>query len=299
MYPCDILYATRYIYTIYLQYVAHSCLLSCRFELYLRAKFHASEQPPADNKSGPTAVVRNMRHVLADAQPAWRLIVVDRFYTSVALLLQLLTMKIYTIGTIRTNHIEYCSGMVNWPPPRSRNTPRCEFWMARSVDAPVMLALSWFDKKLVCFLSTGSSGAESIVSRRNGRQVGTIKAPKLVREYHDLMGIVDRYDQLRLQRYSLHFQNRCLKYSKSVFLGLIDLVVVVRDVHTVPEGDGLETSEARQLHDSVARTATGSDAERLVEIAVLARTGTPVSKVRCVQSSQHAATLTDEWCGKG
>lgn len=106
------------------------CVLSCRFELYLGAKFHAGEQTPADNKTGPASVVRKMRHVLADAPPAWRVIIVDRFYTSVALLLQLLTLKLYAIGTLRTNRIGYCADVANWPPPRSRTTPRGEFSMA-------------------------------------------------------------------------------------------------------------------------------------------------------------------------
>jgi hypothetical protein len=40
------------------------------------------------------------------------------------------------------------------------------------------------------------------------------------------MGGVDRHDQLRLQRYSLQMSFRCKKYYKSLFLGLVDLVIV-------------------------------------------------------------------------
>lgn len=162
-----------------LQYMTHMSI-SCRFELYLGEKHHAGELPPADNKTGPAAVIRNMRNVLEHAPPAWCLIVIDRFYTSVALLLQLLTMRLYSIGTIRTNRIGYYPAVVNCPPPRTHNLERGEFRMARSVDATNMIALSWMDKKAVRFLSTGASGAESSVNRWSGRAVDTVKAPKLV-----------------------------------------------------------------------------------------------------------------------
>lgn len=45
------------------------------------------------------------------------------------------------------------------------------------------------DKNAVHFLSTGATGAESSVGRRNGRAVETVKAPKLVRGCHELMGV--------------------------------------------------------------------------------------------------------------
>lgn len=39
------------------------------------------------------------------------MIIVDRFYTSVAHLLRLLSTKMYASGTIRANRIGYCMGV--------------------------------------------------------------------------------------------------------------------------------------------------------------------------------------------
>jgi Transposase IS4 len=90
-----------------------------------------------------------------------------------------------------------------------------------------MIALSWLDNKPVHFLSTGPAGHASSVSRRMiGGTVNTVSCPDVVSDYHRLMGGVDRHDQLRLQRYSLQMCYRFQKYYKSLFMGLIDLVIV-------------------------------------------------------------------------
>lgn len=66
--------ATRYNYIVNLQGIATRCRsltgVPCRFELYLSTKQHTDEPLPVDNKTGPVAVVRNTRHVLAASPPA-------------------------------------------------------------------------------------------------------------------------------------------------------------------------------------------------------------------------------------
>lgn len=62
-----------------------------------------------------------------------------------------------------------------------------------------MTAVSWVDSKPVHFLRIGAAVCASSVDRRNGAQVETVPCPKVVRDYHVLMGWVDRHDQLRLQ----------------------------------------------------------------------------------------------------
>ncbi|ETO75575.1 hypothetical protein F444_08880 [Phytophthora nicotianae P1976] len=47
-----------------------------------------------------------------------------------------------------------------------------------------------------------------------------------MKDYHTFMGGVDVHDQLRLQRYSLQLAIKYKKYYNSLFLGLIDLVIV-------------------------------------------------------------------------
>ncbi|GMF46375.1 unnamed protein product [Phytophthora fragariaefolia] len=50
--------------------------------------------------------------------------------------------------------------------------------------------------------------------------------PRLVVDYHEAMGGVDVYDQLRLQRYSIQRYVRMKKYYKTIFLGLVDIALV-------------------------------------------------------------------------
>ena len=78
-------------------------------------KQHDNELPSYDNKTGPAAVVRNMRKVLRedDKQSGFRVVTIDRYYTGLPLLLQLLQMRCYTVGTIMTNRIGYYKDVVN------------------------------------------------------------------------------------------------------------------------------------------------------------------------------------------
>ncbi|POM62521.1 hypothetical protein PHPALM_28318 [Phytophthora palmivora] len=80
-----------------------------RFEVYCGKQ----EQPNAsgsltDYGSGPAAVIRNLREVFGasgSGTSAMRIIVTDRFYTSVPLALQMLSMGFYSIGTVQTDRI--------------------------------------------------------------------------------------------------------------------------------------------------------------------------------------------------
>lgn len=79
-----------------------------------------------------------MQHVFTSVPTAWRLIVVDRFYTSVAVVLQLLTMKLYAVGTIRTNSIGYNKAVVDPRKTRTRTGTHGEFKISRSQNAPAV-----------------------------------------------------------------------------------------------------------------------------------------------------------------
>ena len=81
-----------------------------RFEIYCGKKQHSVEgEHHADVKSGPAAVVRNLKALLhGNTSPAYHLVVTDRFYTSPSLAMQLLAMKIYAVGTCMTNRYAVC-----------------------------------------------------------------------------------------------------------------------------------------------------------------------------------------------
>ncbi|RAW21158.1 hypothetical protein PC110_g22399 [Phytophthora cactorum] len=69
-----------------------------RFEVYVGAReAEGSVSQAVDNNTGAAAVVRNMSIVLVAHSRRIRSVVVDRFYSSVALALQLLSMSIYVI----------------------------------------------------------------------------------------------------------------------------------------------------------------------------------------------------------
>jgi Transposase IS4/Dual oxidase maturation factor len=222
------LYCTRYNMLCNAAFIlTHTFMLYGRFEIYLGKKQHDNDIPAIDNKTGPAAVIRNMTKLLQGQPSAWRVVTIDRFYTGLPLLLHLLSMKMYAVGTIMINRLGYCKDVINKAKRRTTKDIRGSFKMARSVDVPSMIALSWMDNKPVHFLSTGPAGHASSVSRRMiGGVVETISAPDVVSDYHRLMGGVDRHDQLRLQRYSLQLHYRFQKYYKALFMGLIDLVIV-------------------------------------------------------------------------
>lgn len=76
-----------------------------RFEIYVGKKQHLADdsRQSIDMKSGPAAVVRNLRAVLGNRHPDYYSVFMDRFYRAPALALQLLTMKVYLVGTCMTN----------------------------------------------------------------------------------------------------------------------------------------------------------------------------------------------------
>ena len=204
-------------------------MLCCRFEIYLGKKQHDADQPSFDNKTGAAAVARNLGKVITDddMRRGFRVVTVDRYYTGVPLLLQLLSLRMYCVGTVMTNRLGYCKDVVNKQKTRRASDVRGSFKMARLLDVPGMLAVCWLDNKPVHFLSTGATGCESSVTRRaRNNQLEQVPSPSIVSDYHRFMGGVDVHDQLRLQQYSLQTCYRFKKYYKSLFIGLVDLVIV-------------------------------------------------------------------------
>ncbi|KAG6617110.1 uncharacterized protein IUM83_04878 [Phytophthora cinnamomi] len=81
-----------------------------RFEVYCGKRQTQDGSTPPDTKSGPAAVVRSLRQVFGPTgPPEFRLIVTDRFYTSVVIAMQLLTMNFYSVGTVMTNKKGLCT----------------------------------------------------------------------------------------------------------------------------------------------------------------------------------------------
>ncbi|POM58895.1 Hypothetical protein PHPALM_36395 [Phytophthora palmivora] len=102
-----------------------------------------------DDKSGPVAVLRNLNTVLPENRNAHHTVVIDRFYTSVALALELLAHKIYTVGTIQTQRIGFPSKLKDKRKKRPASIPRETYQVARSKAVPDMTVCRWWDSKPV------------------------------------------------------------------------------------------------------------------------------------------------------
>ncbi|OWZ14359.1 hypothetical protein PHMEG_00012167 [Phytophthora megakarya] len=170
---------------------------------------HTNKQA-VDSKTGAAAVVRNMKVILRDRPKGFRLVVIDRFYSSVALALQLLAMSIYVLGTIQINRIGYDKNIVERRKTRPHSILRGSFAFSRATSVPRMVACHWWDRKPVHYLATGPS---------------KVKCPKVISDYQRWMGAVDVHDQLRLQSYSIQTTFRFQKYYKSLFMGFLDMAL--------------------------------------------------------------------------
>ena len=155
----------------------------CRFEVYCGKKQHIAESGAVDMKSGPAAVVWNLKAVFGDKPPdnKMRLVVVDRFYTSIVLAVQLLLMGVYTIGTIMTNHRGYCKAVVSKKKKRPKDIPRGALTFARSKQVHELTAICWWDSKPVHFLPVGGNLAlDRVVRREKTGEQNETACPKVI-----------------------------------------------------------------------------------------------------------------------
>jgi Transposase IS4 len=180
-----------------------------------------------DHKTGAAAVIRNLKIVLGTTNNGFRLVIIDRFYSSVALAIQLLSMSIYVVGTIMPSRLGYDKRVQDRRKSRPRAVEHGSFMFSRGVDIPTLVCCHWWDKKPVHYLATGAVMSEESIHRNiKGGGSKVVKCPKIVTDYQRYMGGVDVHDQLRLQSYSLQTSIRFRKYYKSLFLGLVDMALV-------------------------------------------------------------------------
>ena len=120
--------------------------------------------------TGPAAVTRNLKPLFPASESAsqWHLAVLDRYYTTLVITLQLLSMKFYVAETIRTDRVGFDKTLVAPNKKRPADVERGSFEWSRAVDVPPLMLTKWFDSKPVYFISTGSSAREAVVQRRMG-----------------------------------------------------------------------------------------------------------------------------------
>ncbi|OWZ05992.1 LOW QUALITY PROTEIN: hypothetical protein PHMEG_00021815 [Phytophthora megakarya] len=218
-----------------------------RVEIYCGAEKQTKKKkttPEVTLSVGPKAVVRNITKALF-GQPPKRLIVTDSFYSTVALSLKLLKMKLYHVGTTRIDRLGWCPIQFTQS-KRPKRMARGTYRIAQCRDHPELVALSWMDSKPVNMIATGCSTQVSSVERteKDGSR-SVVPCPQLVVDYGKGMGGVDVHDQLRLQRYSIQKCISLRKYYKQLFLCIVDMAVVNE---YVVHRTTLEKKEKLHLH---------------------------------------------------
>lgn len=129
-----------------------------RFEMYAGKRRGDGESSAFDHKTGAAAVIRNLKIVLEPSTShRWHAVVIDRYYSSIPLAIELLHFNVYSIGTIMTNRIGYDKNIKMKQKTRPSGIPRGSFTFSRSVAAPSMIAFHWWDRKPVHYLCTGSA----------------------------------------------------------------------------------------------------------------------------------------------
>ncbi|ETP13112.1 hypothetical protein F441_11634, partial [Phytophthora nicotianae CJ01A1] len=190
------------------------CLL---FEVYCGKK-DTDGSASRDTKSGPAAVIRNVKDVFGENGSAEkRLIVTYRFYTSPSLAI---------IGTVMTNRRGFCKGIIVKKKKRPTDVPHGTYTVAKSKFVPSIKAVCWWDNRPVHLLCAGGSVEQDrVVRREKSGEQAEVACPKVLKDYQTFMGGVDVHDQLRLQRYSLQLFLKYKKYYKTLFLGFLDLAI--------------------------------------------------------------------------
>ncbi|POM59702.1 hypothetical protein PHPALM_31524 [Phytophthora palmivora] len=202
------------------------------FEVYLGKAETVDGVAVRDEKTGPVAVIRNLKAAFGDTPfHQKRLIIFDRFYTSVPLSMQLLTMGFYSIGTVMISRLGLSEQIVpkrekgkrrRKEASRPASIARGTFAFAESKRVPNVKVLKWWDNRPVYVLCAGGGvELDRIVRRAMSGQQEEGACPRVLKDYQTFMGAVDVHDQLRLQRYSLQLAVRF-----SLFLGFVDLAIV-------------------------------------------------------------------------
>lgn len=141
------------------------------------------------------------------------MVVIDNYFSSVELLQDLLKKQVYCCATTRTNR-------KGWPGKLSKGCVKNP-GESKIMQNGEIVALTWYDKKQVNFISSGCDPTSFTTVNRKQKD-GTIRAvpcPSVVEIYGRFMNGVDRADQLRAM-YPLG--RRAVKWWKYLFWFLLD-----------------------------------------------------------------------------
>lgn len=138
----------------------------------------------------------------------------DNFYTSPQLADYLIKHKTDTYGTMGLNRREIL--------PKEIQQKKLKKGEIIAAQRGKVMVMKWRDKKDVGLLST-IHNTEQVKTNKNDKDDNIIIKPKVVIDYNDAMGGVDRLDQ-HLRDYEI-IRKRGKKYYKKIFFHLIDLCI--------------------------------------------------------------------------
>jgi hypothetical protein len=138
-------------------------------------------------------------------------IVMDNYYSSPKLFLELVKRKTDAIGTVRSNRKSLPLDFKN---AKLKKGERIVRYYKK------VMALKWYDKKYVHMLSTYHENTTTIIHKRQSQ----IEKPTCVQEYNNSKGGTDITNQM-LASYYIPRQ-RLKKYYKKIFMVLLDLAVL-------------------------------------------------------------------------
>lgn len=103
------------------------------------------------------------------------------------------------------------------------------------------------------------------------------------------------------ERYIIQLRNRCRKYYKTLFFGLIDLVVVNAYVtHSACRTRNGESALRRsEFMTRLQQQLVDVKASDFSDAVVVSTTGTPLPKTKRRTSAAHKPNITDDWRGVG
>ncbi|CAF1325070.1 unnamed protein product [Adineta steineri] len=164
-------------------------------------------------------------------------IVMDNYYSSPQLFLELVKRKTDAVGTVRSNRKSLPLDFRN---SKLKKNERIARYYKK------VMALKWLDKKYVHILSTYHENNTTIVLKRQTQ----VEKPICIHEYNDTMGGVDMADQL-IAPYGIP-RKRLKKYYKKIFMILLDLAILnsyhLYKIQTQDTGNNVMT----QLHFRIA-----------------------------------------------
>jgi hypothetical protein len=161
-------------------------------------------------KSLPYEVVFHLMEGYLDKQ---HIVVMDNYFTSVPLFLDLLARSTYACGTVRSDR-KYLPE--EFKREKKREPGDSDYWQSGNLVATV-----WQDKRAVRFLSTccEPEGSAFVTRRRKDSKSAVLNCPPVTKVYSSYMGGVDKSDRM-VRTYSV--SRRSKKWWYRLFYYLLD-----------------------------------------------------------------------------